>query len=63
MPHEASKYYSAECYEDLATDISTVMGKYELPLVMVGDFNSRTGVLDDFVNVCDIDKKQLFIID
>lgn len=40
MPHEALKYYSVECFDDLATDISTVMSKYDLPLVMVGDFNS-----------------------
>ena len=62
MPHEASKYHYVECFDDLATDISTVMSKYELPLVIVGDFNSRSGTLDDFVNICDTDKNNFAIL-
>lgn len=38
---------------NLATDISSVTSKYDLPLVMVGDFNSRSGTLDDFADICD----------
>lgn len=33
-----------------------IMNKYDLPLVMLGDFNSRIGILDDFISVGNVDK-------
>ena len=37
-----------EIYEEILTDIIFINNKFDLPLILIGDFNSRTGHLDDF---------------
>ena len=49
LPHEASKHYHSDLFDELAIDICNLKSKFELPIMIVGDFNSRTGELDDFL--------------
>ena len=49
IPHENSKYHQIGLYEDLSLDINNIQSKYELPILLVGDFNSRTGSLNDIM--------------
>lgn len=51
LPHEASKYYNSEMFDDLAEDIINIKSKYNTLICILGDFNSRTGNLDDFTTL------------
>ncbi len=51
--HEGSDYYVDDVYDNLANDILNFNCTLGLPILMVGDFNARTGVLDDFVSIED----------
>ena len=48
LPHEGSNHYHEEVFEFLADDIITLNAKYETPILLMGDFNSRTVKLNDF---------------
>ena len=41
-PHEGSKYYCNDYFTDLALEICDIKSKYDLPIMLIGDFNSRT---------------------
>ena len=49
FPHDNSPYYDKELYEDFSDDISHIKRKYDLPLLLTGDFNSRTGVSNEIM--------------
>ena len=49
VPHESSKYHDPELFEEIACAIVDVKRKFDLPICLVGDFNSRTGNLADFI--------------
>ena len=51
IPHEGSKYYCNEFFTDLALDICDIKSKYDLPIMLIGDFNSRTGTINDILLV------------
>ena len=51
IPHEGSKYHSSEVFEDILSDCSSIQAKFQVPVCILGDFNSRTGVLDDFLDL------------
>ena len=53
VPHEGSKYFDDEWNERIIDDCIALKVKFNLPFVLVGDFNARTGVLDDFVTYDD----------
>ena len=55
IPHQGSKYYCSQFFDDIALDICSIRKSYELPLMLIGDFNSRTGVLNDIMlhETCD----------
>ena len=62
IPHEASKYHDSDLFDELAEDIINIKSKYDAPICMIGDFNSRTGNLDDFIileeqisEICNLD--------
>ena len=62
IPHEASKYHDSDLFDELAEDIVNIKSKYDAPICMIGDFNSRTGNLDDFIileeqisEICNLD--------
>ena len=38
FPHEASKHYQSDLYDDLAIDICNLKSKYELPIIIVEGF-------------------------
>ena len=46
--HELSLHYHDDIYDFLTDDIITIRGKYDVPVMLVGDFNSRVGVTSDF---------------
>ena len=48
IPHEGSIHYDDEWYTNVSSDM-IALGTLALPFVLVGDFNSRTGRLDDFM--------------
>ena len=49
IPCEGSKYHHSDIFGDLTSDIKYIKDKYEMPLMLVGDFNSRTGTLNDIM--------------
>jgi len=49
VPPESSKHHDPQFYDDLNDDIAIIKLKYDLPLMIVGDFNSRTGMLNDLM--------------
>ena len=49
IPHEGSKHYCHEFFTDLALDICDLKSKYDLPIMLIGDFNSRTGTINDIL--------------
>ena len=58
IPHQNSIYHYSNIFDDIAFDISILKGKYELPFVMAGDFNSRTGLQVGALNDIMILEKQ-----
>ena len=55
VPHEASVYFDQDCFDDLSSDLITLSSKQDIPICIAGDFNARTGKLNDFL-VSDDDK-------
>ena len=54
LPHESSKYNEEGIYEDIAEDVMYLNAHYDDPLMIVtGDYNARTGVLDDCITIED----------
>ena len=49
LPHEGSNHYRQELYDELTDDISSIKDKYQMPILLTGDFNSRTGSLNDIM--------------
>ena len=49
IPGSNSKYSDANDYDIISEDIVALNSKYKCPFVLLGDFNSRTGKLDDFL--------------
>ena len=47
LPYEGSKHHYNELYDDLSTDISAIKHKFAIPIVLIGDFNSRVGNLNE----------------
>ena len=48
LPHEASDYHHEDIYEFLAYDIITIKATLDVPIILLGDFNSRLGLKSDF---------------
>ena len=51
LPHERSDYHYNDLFEDLTSDIELIKD-HNLPILLMGDFNSRTGTLND-INILD----------
>ena len=49
IPGSTSKFSDANDYDIISEDMFTLNSKYKCPFVLLGDFNSRTGKLDDFL--------------
>ena len=48
LPCEGSIYHHHDIFSDIAQDLITVKSDFNIPVCLIGDFNSRTGLLDDF---------------
>ena len=51
IPHEGSIYYDNDVFDTICSDIINLNSKYDIPICLTGDFNARTGVLQDFVSL------------
>ena len=51
LPHENSVFNNNDIYENIMLDIATLKSKYDIPFVLIGDFNARTGLMSDFVSI------------
>ena len=47
VPGQSSIYHSDNIYETLTDDMLYLLTKFDLPFMLMGDFNSRTGTLSD----------------
>ena len=43
-----SDYYHDDIYDFLADDIVSIKVTFDNPIILLGDFNSRTGIATDF---------------
>ena len=48
LPYEQSVYFHDDIYDQLADDIITIKAKNNVPIILLGDFNSRVGTATDF---------------
>ena len=48
LQHEASTYYSDDVFEYLIDDMTTIRANYDVPTILMGVFNARTGTTSDF---------------
>ena len=49
LPCETSKYKDNDMFNVIYDDITNIISKYNIPVCLIGDFNSRTGELDDYL--------------
>ena len=50
IPPEGSKHYDNDVFDNIANGVIHIKNAYnEEPFCFIGDFNSRTGLLDDFI--------------
>jgi hypothetical protein len=64
IPGECSYLYEASQFDDITDDIVSLQAKVDALIALLGDFNARTGLLDDFMEiedkvelVCDVDEE------
>ena len=62
VPHEGSIHFDQGLFEDLCSDIVEFKAQHDEPILLMGDFNARTGSVDDFIlydnnaaEICGID--------
>lgn len=48
IPGEGSKFSDKNDYDIICEDITTLCTKFDCPIILIGDFNSRSGKLCDF---------------
>ena len=48
IPYERSDYYHDDIYDGFVDDIITIKATFKTPVILMGDFNLRTGVAPDF---------------
>ena len=51
IPYEGSRFHNTSIYDDLSLDICTIKSKFDLPILLMGDFNSRTGNANDIMMI------------
>ena len=50
LPCEGSIHYSNEVFDNFVHDVIDIRSRFDLPFCFVGDFNARTGTLNDFLD-------------
>ena len=56
MPLSNSEHYNDDLFDDIIDDISYITSIYDKPFVMIGDFNSSTGLIGHYLEddeLCD----------
>ena len=53
LSHGGSQFHDDDIFNNLAEDIINIYTASEAHVILVGDFNSRTGKLDDFTSIDD----------
>ena len=51
IPHEGSEHHTNTIYDDLSLDICNIKNKFDLPILLMGDFNSRTSNANDIMMI------------
>ena len=51
LPCEGSIYHHHDIFSDIAQDLITLKSDFNIPVCIIGDFNARTGLLDDFLHI------------
>ena len=46
-----SDYYHDYVFDYLRNDIITIKSSYDVPIILAGDFNSRTNIATDFEDI------------
>ena len=46
-----SIYHHHDICSDIAQDLITLKSDFDIPVCLIGDFNARTGLLDDFLHI------------
>ena len=58
IPGDCSKFADPCDFEEICEDILTLKNKFHCPFILMGDFNARSGKLNDFENLSDLDIQQ-----
>ena len=51
IPNEMTDYYHDDVFDFLANDIITIKSSYDVPIILLGDFNSRTHIATYFEDI------------
>ena len=51
LPGDTSKYKDNNMFNIIYDDITSIISRYNIPVCLIGDFNSRTGELNDCLNI------------
>ena len=49
IPCEGSICHHHDVFSDIAQDLITLKSEFDVPVCLIGDFNARTGLLDNFL--------------
>ena len=49
LPHKSPKSHHDGLFDDLSLDICNIKSQFDMPLLLMGDFNSRTGLLNEIM--------------
>ena len=66
MPPSDSEYYNDDLFDGIIDDMSYITSIYDKLFVMIGDFNSRTGMIDDYLEddeLCDHNMSNINLFD
>ena len=51
LPCESSNFHYQELFTDIEDDLLNIQTTLHAPVCLIGDFNARTGLLDDFLDL------------
>ena len=54
LPDEGSIHCHDEIYDNVASDVVAMNCMYDVPILLIGDFNSSTGIIEDFISIDDV---------
>ena len=66
MPPSNSEYYNDDIFDDIIDNMFYIKSIYDKPFVKIGDFNSRTGMIDYYLEdgeLCDHNMSNINLLD